>query len=86
MAIFCGQQCQMLLRNPKTHYKHSSLYQPHLQFLCMNQILLEWSICFFGSQIKLIFVDISLPRKCKSVVSMGFSNILLQIGKADVAL
>ena len=51
IVIFCGQQYQMLLQSPKTHYKHSSLYQAHLQFLCIGQILLEWSICFFKSQI-----------------------------------
>ena len=50
IAIFWGQQYQMLLRNPKIHYNYSSLYQAHLQFLCINQIPVKWLFCFFGSQ------------------------------------
>ena len=49
IAIFFGQQY------PKTHYRHSSLYQVHLQFLCIGQILLEWLICFLEA--KLVFVN-----------------------------
>ena len=36
IAVFCGQQYRMLLQSPKTHYKNSSLYQAHLQFLCIQ--------------------------------------------------
>ena len=47
MAIFCGQQYQMPLQSPKTHYKHNSLYQAHLQFLCIGQILLAVDLLFW---------------------------------------
>ena len=55
IARFCSQQYQMLLWRTKAHYKHSFLYQAHLQFLWIGQILLERSICFL--EVKLVFVD-----------------------------
>ena len=44
IAIFCGQQYQMFFQGPKIHYQHSSLYQVHLLFSSVGQLLLDLSL------------------------------------------
>ena len=85
IAIFCGQQYQMHLRSPKTHYEHSSLDQVHLQFLSIGQILLK-VVDFFWKPNWCFLIILLLSRKSKRLVSMGFTKILLQIFKTDIGL